>query len=304
MYRKGIDVSDNQGTINWQQVKEAGVEFAILRTVRRSGKADYEFSANVAGTRIAGIPVDVYKYTYAATIDQATLEAQQVVRLLQEHGITDCTVWWDLEDASVRKLGKKMITALTKAARTIIEASGYGFGIYCNLDWYNNVLEAGAFTCPFWVARYPNSRVMTLSARPDERYRPAVDGELFGWQYSSRGNIPGIRGNVDLNEIYQEEDAWDGIPEMENPFEEPSYTLYRGRLCMKAGYVKWLQWELVRLGYLESYDEDGNDNIDGLFGRDTEDAFLRFQRKHPETYTTGYPDKKCGPRSRQTLKSL
>ena len=76
---KGIDVSDNQGVIDWEQVATAKVSFAILRSVRRSGKADHQFATNLESCRKHNIPVSVYKYTYAATQDAARQEAQQVV---------------------------------------------------------------------------------------------------------------------------------------------------------------------------------------------------------------------------------
>ena len=93
---KGIDVSDNQGTINWAQIPE-DVDFAVLRSVRRSGKADHQFATNLEGCRKHNIPVSVYKYTYAATQDAARQEAQQVVELLRSHHLTGM-VWWDVED--------------------------------------------------------------------------------------------------------------------------------------------------------------------------------------------------------------
>ena len=74
---KGIDVSDNQGIIDWSKVAAAGVQFAILRSVRRSGKTDYQFAANLAGCLQHNIPVSVYKYTYATTEAQAQEEAAQ-----------------------------------------------------------------------------------------------------------------------------------------------------------------------------------------------------------------------------------
>ena len=83
---KGIDVSDNQGVIDWEQVATAKVSFAILRSVRRSGKADHQFATNLESCRKHNIPVSVYKYTYAATQDAARQEAQQVVALLQSYG--------------------------------------------------------------------------------------------------------------------------------------------------------------------------------------------------------------------------
>ena len=95
---KGIDVSDNQGVIDWEQVATAKVSFAILRSVRRSGKADHQFAANLEGCRKRNIPMSVYKYTYAATPEAARQEAQQVVVLLQSYGLTGTMVWWDVED--------------------------------------------------------------------------------------------------------------------------------------------------------------------------------------------------------------
>ena len=70
---KGIDVSDNQGAINWEQIPK-DVDFAILRSVRRSGKTDYHFAVNLEGCRKYGIPVSVYKYTYATTPEAARQE--------------------------------------------------------------------------------------------------------------------------------------------------------------------------------------------------------------------------------------
>ena len=99
---KGIDVSDNQGAVSWNQVKKAGCQFAVLRSVRRSGKPDGQFAANVSGCRANGIPFEVYKYTYATVPSVAAEEAKQVVDLLQRYGLS-CRIWWDVEDASLKK---------------------------------------------------------------------------------------------------------------------------------------------------------------------------------------------------------
>lgn len=203
MSYKGIDVSDNQGVINWVNVALDGVKIAILRSVRGSGKTDYQFHNNVNGCRVNGIPFDVYKYSYADTVAKAVAEAEAVIALMQNIDFTG-TVWWDMEDSSLRSLGKATLTRLINAAKEKIEAAGYTFGIYCNLDWYNNVLDVTAFTCPFWIARYPSTKQMTVTEDPDASKAPAVKGphEIIGWQYSSKGIVSGISGNVDLDIIY------------------------------------------------------------------------------------------------------
>lgn len=215
---KGIDVSDNQGVIDWAKVKAAGVQFAILRSVRRSGKTDYQFATNMAGCRAQDIPVAVYKYTYAISQQAATEEAQQVVALLKSNGMQNTMVWWDVEDRpTLQPLGKMELTACIRAAQTVIEAAGYRFGIYVGLYVYNEKwFDFGQFAAvPLWVARYPSSTEKMLEYTPAERYKPNVGRAIWGWQYSSKGKIPGINGLVDLDICYQDS------AEKQAPAEEP-----------------------------------------------------------------------------------
>ena len=198
---KGIDVSDNQGVIDWVKVKEDGVRHAVLRSVRRSGKVDYQFHNNVAGCRNVNLPFDVYKYSYATTTAEAIREAAAVVKLLKDNQI-QCMVWWDMEDKSLEGLGKNVLTQLINAAKMIVETAGFSFGLYCNLNWYNNVLDTANYTVPFWVARYPSKSYMDILKDPNEEKRPQIKQPLFGWQYTDKGMVKGIKGNVDLNVLY------------------------------------------------------------------------------------------------------
>ena len=206
---KGIDVSDNQGTINWSKVAAAGVQFAILRSVRRSGKTDYQFAANLAGCRKYNIPVAIYKYTYATTEAQAQEEARQVIALLQQYNLAAGTmVWWDVEDRdTLQPLGSAKLTALIQVARTVIEAAGYRFGIYVGLYVYSEGwFDFDQFaTAPLWVARYYNNyNVMQFGDEPDQNRKPEVGRALWGWQYTSTGRVPGIKGDADLDICYQD----------------------------------------------------------------------------------------------------
>lgn len=202
---KGIDVSDNQGVIAWDQVKNAGCQFAILRSVRRSGKTDYQFEANVDGCRKQGIPIDVYKYTYAPTEKTQIVEAGQVIDLLKKYNLK-CRVWWDVEDRdTLAGIGKEKLTACIKAAERVITEAGYKFGIYTGLYVYKeNWFDFSQFTCPLWTARYPSSAVKTLGMLPDEKYLPNVGRPIWGWQFSSNGSVPGISTKVDLDICYED----------------------------------------------------------------------------------------------------
>lgn len=201
---KGIDVSDNQGVINWREVQQAGCQFAILRSIRRSGKADNQFEANLDGCRRCGIPISVYKYTYATSEAAAVEEAKQVIELLQRNNL-NCMVWWDVEDRdNLFPLGKNKLTDCVLAAQKTIEAAGYRFGLYIGLYVYNEKwFDFTKFSCPLWVARYPSSTEKTLESKPDDKYLPNVGREIWGWQFSSKGKVPGILTNVDLNICYE-----------------------------------------------------------------------------------------------------
>lgn len=201
----GIDVSDNQGKIDWAQVTEDGCQFAILRSVRHSGKTDNQFAANLAGCREQKIPVAVYKYTYAQTVEEARKEAEQVVDLLKANDLV-CKVFWDVEDREyLYKLGKNKLTGLIKAAQGVVESAGFEFCLYVGLNVYKEGwFDFTQFTCPLWVARYPISGAKTLKDIPAEKYTPSVGRDLYGWQFSSEGRVKGISTNVDLNVLYQD----------------------------------------------------------------------------------------------------
>lgn len=203
---KGIDVSDNQGVINWQKVKAAGVQFAVLRSVRRSGKTDYQFSNNVAGCRANSIPFSVYKYTYATTEDAARVEAQQVVSLLESINADKSTIiWWDVEDwDTLCGIGWEKLTSIISAAKSVIASAGYCFGLYVGLYVYRESwFDFTPFVAdPLWVARYPSKMQIDISYDPAEKYKPSVGRAIWGWQYSSNGKVDGISGQVDLDICY------------------------------------------------------------------------------------------------------
>ena len=228
MRKLGIDVSDNQGYINWEKVKAAGVEFAILRTVRRSGNVDKQLASNIAGCLKNGIPFDFYKFSYALSTNAAIEEAKEVVAALAKLGVkpsTDTVIWMDVEWDDQIALSKTTLTNIVKAFEKEVVAAGFAFGIYMGRYDYNkdelNVNEVGGHT---WLARYYNGyNVMQFGTKPNEQYKPvAKDGELWGWQFTSSGRVDGIKGNVDMDIAY-----YDIKPTVVEPtyYETPEFTL-------------------------------------------------------------------------------
>lgn len=286
---KGIDVAKWQGTISWPKVRGAGVEFAILKIIDKSGNTEGAFERNYSGAAGQNIPIGVYNYSYATTVAKAQADAAKVVRALAGRKL-QCKVWLDVEDACQQGLGRRLIDIIN-AYKAVIETAGYEFGIYTGLSFYNSYIKpyAALINCPFWIARYPSSKKMQLTANPSISKKPSVQHTLWGWQYSSTGSIPGINGNVDLNVMYAAMGAGNGGQAAANPYQEPTYLLYRYRPLMAKEYVRWLQYELNEMGYGLA--------VDGLFGKSTDAALREAQKQLGITV-----DGKCGPDTRSALK--
>lgn len=193
---KGIDVSAWQGKIDWKTVADYGMGFAILRITEAGNVVDSQFENNLAGCNKYNIPVGVYKYSYAMTIAEIQREARKVVSTLNGRRI-QFPVFLDLEYNNQRSLGSESIHKMADAFLEIVEAAGYKFAIYCNVDWYENVICSYLKKYDFWIARYPANDDGWLQ----ERLRPDFG---VGWQYSSKAKIPGISGTVDRNVFYKD----------------------------------------------------------------------------------------------------
>jgi GH25 family lysozyme M1 (1,4-beta-N-acetylmuramidase) len=193
---KGIDVSAWQGQIDWKTVADYGMDFAILRITEAGNVTDKYFERNYTECQKYNIPTGVYKYSYAMTITEIQSEARKVVSVLNGREL-QYPVWLDLEHHKQRVLGAENIHKMTEAFEKIITAAGYKFGIYCNVDWYMNVICSHLKKYDFWIARYPANDDGWIQ----ERLRPDFG---VGWQYSSKAKIPGINGTVDRSVFYKD----------------------------------------------------------------------------------------------------
>ena len=205
---RGIDVSDCQGAIDWKKVKAAGVQFAILRTTRRSANPDKYLPTNIKACMDNHIPVDFYKYSYALSTSEAEKEAIRVVDVLKGYGVAptkDVVIWMDVEDKVQFALSKSALTDIVKAWKERVLSCGYSFGLYMGKYAYEHgELDVNAFEDHLWIARYyKGDTVIPVSEWPNEAYKPlAKAGSLWGWQDTSKGRVNGINGNVDLDVAY------------------------------------------------------------------------------------------------------
>lgn len=143
----GIDVSSNNGVIDWNRVKAQGVEFAIIRCGIGSdflNQDDTQFARNYNECKRLGIPVGTYLYSYACDIEQAKSEANHVLRLIDGKTF-ELGIWFDMEDAdgykAKRNVSYNTCVDICETFCNIIESKGLKVGIYANLDWLNNKIN-------------------------------------------------------------------------------------------------------------------------------------------------------------------
>lgn len=196
---KGIDVSSYQGTIDWKKVSDYGMGFTIIRITEKGNKIDSKFEANYTGCTKYKIPVGVYKYSYATTVDQIKAEANAVIKTLNKRTL-QYPIFLDIEDKCQANLSKDLMMKMINAFRDIVVNAGYKFGIYCGYSWFQNKLPADAKKYDNWVARYPARDTGELQ----ERLRVSASDGVIGWQYSSKCTLPGIPTKVDRNVFYKD----------------------------------------------------------------------------------------------------
>lgn len=206
MKTKGIDISGYNNVRDYVAVAADGIEFAILKVIRKDLRPDARFEQHWRGCEGAGIPIQgVYNYSYAKTVEKFRSDAQRVLEVLAGRKVM---VWLDIEDKSLRGLGSRLADGI-RAYAEVIRSAGLPFGIYTYQSFYNSFLRpyADSLPYPYWVARYPSSQALTPDKDPGAAKCPDIGQQLYGWQYSSKGRVSGIDGNVDLNEWYVDIEA-------------------------------------------------------------------------------------------------
>lgn len=191
----GIDISKHNGNIDWNAVKNSGVQYVILRCGYRGSASgvlveDQKFKSNIQGATAAGLKVGIYFFSQAVNEVEAVEEASMTLSLIKNYRIT-YPVYIDVESANGRADGisKAARTSVINAFCQTIRNSGYTPGLYANKNWLTEKINTDALGgCKIWLAQYVAA--------------PTYGGRYEMWQYSSRGSIAGIKGNVDLNVSY------------------------------------------------------------------------------------------------------
>lgn len=196
MSKKGIDVSAHQGVVDWNKVKKSGVQFAMLRAGYGTGTIDKYFNKNADGCKKAGIPIGIYWFMYCTDDNSAKRNANACLNTIKGLKI-DYPVCADFEYDSVSYANKYGVNVTKEnASRWVmifldtIKAAGYSVCNYTNQDFYNRYFTNEVNKrYDLWLAKYGSANTMSNNAAM--------------WQYSSKGKVNGIVGNVDMDEVHK-----------------------------------------------------------------------------------------------------
>ena len=191
----GIDVSKYQPTVDWKKVKNAGINFVMIRCGYRgygSGVLveDPMYRSHITGAKAAGLRVGVYYFSQAINEAEAVEEASVAVALAKKYGI-NMPIAIDSEYAAggsgrADRLSKSERTAITKAFCDTVKSAGYTPMVYASKSWFSDHLNVSQLSgYRIWVAHYANQCGYT--------------GTYHIWQNTDKGKVDGIPGYVDMN---------------------------------------------------------------------------------------------------------
>ncbi|WP_283607051.1 GH25 family lysozyme [Faecalispora anaeroviscerum] len=188
----GIDVSQHRGAIDWQKVKAAGIQFAMIRTgygnENWAQQKDTQFEANYKGATANGIAVGAYHYSYATNATMAAQEAEMCLSILNGRTL-QYPVVFDVEDKAHNSLSADQMGQIVNAFCSRIKQAGYKTAVYSYVNFYNARLTSPLVTqYDTWIAHWGVSQ-------------PNFSRPYTMWQYAAQ-SVPGVNGLCDMNYSY------------------------------------------------------------------------------------------------------
>ena len=251
----GIDVSHYQGDINWKAVKEYGIDFAFIKCLQGKSRVDECFHTNMRNAIANDIPVGVYVYSKAKTIDDAVAEAKRVIKECSQYKLTYPVVF-DFESKHFEDMSLDMRGKIIDAfCQTILSDGKYIPMLYSSRYWLMHMIPAEVVKkYDIWLAEYTTGK-------------PKYTGDYKIWQYGV-GKVTGIIGDVDMNIGYYDYGK-------ENNMEPIIFGKEGLNSCED---VKKLQKFLNDMHY---HDMNGKPLLeDGKYGRKTDYALNMFVNNH------------------------
>lgn len=202
---KGIDVSKWQGEVDWQTVKDSGIEFVMIKAGEGT-EEEVNFRKNIEGAMNAGLKCGVYWFANASDTDEAELEAKACLETISGYSL-EYPVAYDFEYRTLENNpaagNRELMTEMVRTFLLYIQQNGYYPMFYSNLDFLSNYFYADELMqFDLWYARY--------ISQSDNDY-------CWMWQYSCTGRVDGISVDVDLDTSYKDYSAiihkygWNGF---------------------------------------------------------------------------------------------
>jgi len=233
---KGIDISYFQGNVDFKKVKADGVDFIIPRCGYGISNKDSKFSEYVKGALAAGIEIPgIYHFSYALNENNARIEAQKAVQYAKDAGLPPSTIiFFDLEYDSVDyakrngvTLDKKRCISHTYTFCQEVEKLGYRAGVYANQDYLNRMYDKKTIDrFIFWYANWNGGN------------KPSVNCAFHQW--SEKGRVNGINGDVDMDYYYGGADVPEKEPMTPEEIDKVAHDVIDGRYGNGDARVKTL----------------------------------------------------------------
>ena len=191
---KIIDISENNGTIDFNKIKQQNVQGIIIRIGwignKENHTLDKNFINNLRECKKNGISYGLYVYSYCKSIMAVLSGAKWVENIINVYNCKpNLPIFIDMEDNTIISCGKENLTLQASTFCEYIESNNkFKSGVYANLNWYKNYLDINKlYSYKIWLAEYNNKQNHTAQFKVDL------------WQYTSKGKLEGINGYVDLN---------------------------------------------------------------------------------------------------------
>lgn len=187
----GVDLSQHNGYVDFTKLKNDGCRYAILRIGwignKNNHTIDTYFESYYARAKQVKLPIGIYVYSYCKSVEAIESGCKWIdSKLMSRH--LELPIFLDLEDSSTISCGKENLTNQAIYFCNYFKSKGYKAGVYANLNWFQNYLDYSKLSdnC-IWLAQY--NKEMTYKNRVDI------------WQYTSKGQMDGITGRVDMNKV-------------------------------------------------------------------------------------------------------
>lgn len=313
---EGPDISSHQGVVNIKKVRNAGYKRVAIRAGYGKNNVDQRFISNAQACYNLNVPAMIYWFSYGWNAAMAANEADYAIAQAAKYW-KECPIAFDLEYDTVRyartrgvEITKKIATDMAIAFLGRVRDKGYIPVIYTNKDYLKNYFDMGKITKEVgmvyvWYARYNTTLPTSEENIPDI------------WQYTSKGKIDGVSGNVDINKFFTDFDAnsvkveedkssktcninilnfqkaanadgfrdKDGKKLVEDGIDGPKTQYVRKLICLQAKKVsgKWMVGSTGKL--VEWFQKRCNEilghdqEVDGLYGKNSRTECVAVQRK-------------------------